>query len=120
MTVVRTSGFRVPPSFRPQAEELVAGLVAAVRAGEPGTRLFLALQDEAEPARFTLLGVYDDAEAEGEHEKAEWTRRFVNALDGHLVGSISRLAYKEVPASGGEEGAPDPGDEPTQEAPGGE
>ncbi len=96
MTVVRTAGFRVRPESRGHAEATVAALTAAVRAGEPGTRLFLALQDKAEPLRFTLLMVFDDDAAEAVHNAANWSKAFGAALNGHVAGGFSYLEYTEL------------------------
>jgi len=100
VAIVRTAGFRVRPGSRKYAEELVATLATAVRAGTPGTRLFLALQDSAEPARFTLVTIFDDAESETAHNAAAWSRTFGVALNGHLEGGFSYLEYAEVPGAG--------------------
>ncbi len=104
MAIIRTAGFRVRPESRHQAEGAVAMLAAAVGAGEPGTRLFLPLQDKADPLRFTLLMVFDDDNAEAAHNAAEWSRAFGAGLDGHVAGGFSYLEYTEVSAVG----EPDP------------
>ncbi len=99
MTIVRTAGFRIQPRSREHVETLVATFTAAVRANEPGARLVLALQDRAEPTRFTIVTIFDDAEAETAHNAAEWSRAFGTALNGHLAGGFSFLEYDEVPGT---------------------
>jgi quinol monooxygenase YgiN len=100
MAIIRTAGFRVRPESLHHAEGAVAMLSAAVRAGEPGTSLFLPLQDKADPVRFTLLMVFDDDEAEAAHNAAEWSKAFGAGLVGHLAGGFSFLEYTEVSAVG--------------------
>jgi quinol monooxygenase YgiN len=103
VAIVRTAGFRARPESLPQVEGAVAMLSAAVRAGEPGTRLFLALQDKADPVRFTLLMVFDDDQAEAAHNSADWSKAFGAGLVGHLAGGFSFLEYVEVTADRGAE-----------------
>jgi quinol monooxygenase YgiN len=105
VTIIRTAGFRARPESLHQVEGAVAMLSAAVRAAEPGTRLFLPLQDKADPLRFTLLMVFDDDEAETVHNGAEWSKAFGAGLVGHLAGGFSFLEYVEV--------TPDRGADPT-------
>jgi len=100
VTIIRTAGFRARPESRHQVEGAVAMLSAAVRAGEPGTRLFLPLQDQADPLRFTLLMVFDDDAAEAVHNAADWSKAFGAGLVGHLAGGFSFLEYTEVSAAG--------------------
>lgn len=99
MAIVRTAGFRARPESRAHAQAAVVALTEAVRAGEPGTRLFLPLQDRAEPLRFTLLMVFDDEASEAAHNAAEWSKAFGAALNGHTVGGFSYLEYAEVPGT---------------------
>jgi quinol monooxygenase YgiN len=99
--IVRTAGFRVLPQSQAHAEGLVATFIAAVRAGEPGTRLILALQDRAEPTRITILTIFEDAEAEAAHNAAESSRTFGKSLNGHLAGGFSYLEYALVPGTDG-------------------
>ncbi len=103
MTVIRTAGFRARPESLHQVEGAVAMFGAAVRASEPGTRLFLPLQDKADPLRFTLLMVFDDDEAEAAHNAADWSKAFGAGLAGHLAGGFSFLEYIEVTADRGAE-----------------
>jgi len=100
VTIVRTAGFRVLPDSVDHAREVVAAVTAAVRAGEPGTRLFLPLQDGADPVRFTVLMIFDDDEAEAAHNAADWSKAFGTGLAGHLAGGFSFLQYVEVPVIG--------------------
>ena len=101
MTIIRTAGFRARPESLHQVEGAVAMFGAAVRASEPGTRLFLPLQDKADPLRFTLLMVFDDDEAEAAHNAADWSKAFGAGLAGHLAGGFSFLEYIEVTADRG-------------------
>jgi quinol monooxygenase YgiN len=96
VAIVRTAGFRVRPESCAHAAGVVAAFAAAIRDGEPGTRLLVALQDKAEPTRFTLLTVFDDEAASAFHDAAEWSRAFGAALSGDLASAFSFLEYVEV------------------------
>ena len=100
MTIIRTAGFRIRPESRHQVEGAVAMFSAAVRAGEPGTRLYLPLQDKGDPLRVTLLMVFDDDAAEAAHNRADWSKAFGAGIVGHLAGGFSFLEYTEVSAYG--------------------
>lgn len=96
MPVYKTARFAV------RSEELEACLAAIrefvryIDENEPGTRLYLALQEEGEVTRFLHVFVFDDAAAEQRHTGSEAVRRFTGSLYPRTVAPVEFTEYRAV------------------------
>lgn len=94
--MIRTASFRVKPDRIELVETVVNRFVEAVAEGEPGTRLYLSLRNNADPTAFLQLMIFEDAAAEAAHAGTEWVKRFTAGLYPNLVGGVSFTGYSYV------------------------
>jgi quinol monooxygenase YgiN len=87
MPIYQTGGYQVRPSAVKKVEAAIKEFVEHVRAHEPGTRMYLAWQQEDDPTRFLHLFIFEDAEAQARHGESEAVRRFEAVYSPELVGS---------------------------------
>lgn len=75
-------------------ETAMTSLIAEVRANEPGCRLYTLVKDPAEPAVYTVMELYDDAEAVAAHGASAHFRAAQPQLAACLSGppTIKRFA----------------------------
>ena len=73
--LVRTASFQVKPEMLHEAEEVVRQFVAAVKDNEPGTRLYVSLQDKDDPTKFLHLMIFEDDCGEDDHSATTWVSR---------------------------------------------
>ena len=60
MSVYGTARFSVKPEALDRSRSAIEDFVSYVRASEPGTKLYLSLQDRADPTRFLHVMIFDD------------------------------------------------------------
>jgi quinol monooxygenase YgiN len=96
MPVYRTARFDVRPEAVEECLAAIRELVESVRSNEPGTRLYVSLQDKVHPPRFTHFMIFEDEAADQRHQGAEATRRFMERLTPLVVGGVQVKDFKAV------------------------
>jgi quinol monooxygenase YgiN len=88
MAIYKTATYLVRQESVPKVKEIVESYIQDIRAREPGTVLYLALQDMLNPQRFIHVYAFADEAAETRHHDAAITREFTRALTAELVGDV--------------------------------
>ncbi len=96
MAIYGTARFSVKPEALDRCRSAIEEFVSYVRANEPATRLYLSLQDQANPTRFLHLFVFEDEAAEHVHSNSEAVKRFTDALYPETVDGATFEKYTAV------------------------
>jgi quinol monooxygenase YgiN len=88
MPVYKTARFDVRPETLDECLAAVREFVDEIRATQPGTRLYVSMQDKVHPTRFSHFMIFEDAAAEEEHRSSEATKRFTSRLNPHVIGGV--------------------------------
>jgi quinol monooxygenase YgiN len=89
MSIYRTASFHVRSESLETCKEGIRNFVAEIKEGEPGTRMYVSLQDQINPNHFMHFFVFEDEAAEAAHNKSDITRRFSQFLMPELAGPVA-------------------------------
>ena len=96
MPIYKTASFLVRAGRLDRCTEAVRQFVSEIQRTEPGTQLYLSLQDQVNPHRFMHVFVFEDERAETIHREAEATKRFTELLYPELIGEVKFGDYTLV------------------------
>ena len=96
MPVYGTARFSVKPEALDRCRSAIEEFVSYVRASEPGTKLYLSLQDRADPTRFLHLFGFEDEAAEHVHSNSDAVKRFTDVLYPETVDGVAFEKYTAV------------------------
>lgn len=99
MAIYKTARFRVKPGSLARCRAAIEEFVAYIREHEPGTRLYLALQEKRDPESFLHLMIFADAGAEESHRTSPGVQKFVAILYPETVAGVDFTDFTEVAAS---------------------
>ena len=88
MPIYKTASFLVRAGSLDRCTEAVRQFVAEMQQTEPGTQLYVSLQDQLNPHRFTHFFIFEDERAEAIHREAPATKRFTELLYPELIGEV--------------------------------
>lgn len=100
MPIFTTATFRVRPDSLEKCERAAARFVERIRLEEPGTRVYLSLQDNAERTRFLHVMIFDDEQAEEAHRHSPATTEFTTLLYPELLGGVDFHDYRLIAGAG--------------------
>ncbi len=80
MSIYQTARFRVSPEGLARCEAAIRDFVEYVKSREPGTLLYISLQDVQDPTSFLHYFIFQDEEARDEHTSSDGVRRFTDIL----------------------------------------
>lgn len=96
MAIHGTARFGVKPEALDRCRSAMEEFVSSVRANEPGTRLYLSLQDREDPTRFLHVMIFEDEAAEDLHANSEAVKRFTDVLYPETVDGMTFDRYTPV------------------------
>jgi quinol monooxygenase YgiN len=80
MPIYQTARFKVHPESLAKCEAAIKEFVDYLRAHEPGTLLYTALQDASDPTSFLHFFIFTDEAARDLHASSEGVQRFTDVL----------------------------------------
>lgn len=86
MAIYKTAQFQVKPDSMDRCKEAIEEFVEYVKSNEPGTRLYLSLQSQANPTEFVHFFIFEDPSAEEIHRASEAVEKFTSVLYPELIG----------------------------------
>jgi len=99
MAIHMTAEYRVRPDAVDACLAALRGLLEAVGRDEPGTRHYVAWQDERDPVHFVHHFVFEDEAAEQRHRASEAVKKFTSTLYPQTVSGVHFTRYREVASS---------------------
>jgi len=86
MPIYQTATYQVKPQAVDKVKQAIEEFVQYVRASEPGTRMYVAWQQQTDPTRFIHLFIFADEAAMSRHSESEAVKRFESIYSPELVG----------------------------------
>lgn len=96
MAIYGTARFGVKPEALDRCRSTIEEFVTYVRANEPGTKLYLSLQDAEEPTRFLHVMIFEDEAAENIHTNSAAVDRFTGVLYPETVDGVTFERFSPV------------------------
>ena len=86
MAIYQTATYQVKPGAVDRVKRAIEEFVRYVQANEPGTRMYVAWQQQDDPTRFIHLFIFEDTAAQTIHSESEAVNRFESVYSPELVG----------------------------------
>ncbi len=86
MAIYQTATYQVRPQAVDKVKQAIEEFVRYVKANEPGTRMYVAWQQQNDPTRFIHLFIFEDEAALTRHSESQAVKRFESIYSPELVG----------------------------------
>jgi quinol monooxygenase YgiN len=86
MPIYQTASYKVRPQGVAIVKQAIEEFVDYVCVNEPGTRMYVAWQQQDDPTRFIHLFIFADAAAQAIHSESAAVKRFESVYSPELVG----------------------------------
>ena len=86
MPLYQTGGYCVKAAAVEKVKRAIVEFVQYVKDNEPGTEMYLAWQEQADPTRFLHLFRFKDEAAQQKHGESAAVRKFESVYAPDLVG----------------------------------
>ena len=86
MPIYTIAEYRVRKSGIEKVKRAIQEFVPFVKTNEPGTRMYLAWQQEKDPTRFVHFFIFEDEAAHAVHSRSDAVKRFEAAYRPELDG----------------------------------
>ena len=86
MPIYTIAEYQVRPAGVEKVKRAIQEFVEYVKAKEPGTRMYLAWNQQADPTRFVHFFIFENEAAHKVHSESEAVKRFEAAYRPELVG----------------------------------
>jgi quinol monooxygenase YgiN len=84
MPIQTIAHYRVKPSGVDKVKRAIAEFVAYVRANEPGSKVYVAWQQQDDPTRFVHFFIFENEAAHTTHSRSAAVKRFEEAYRPEL------------------------------------
>ena len=84
MPIQTIAHYRVKPSGVDKVKRAIAEFVAYVRANEPGSKVYVAWQQQDDPTRFVHFFIFENEAAHTVHSRSAAVKRFEEAYGPEL------------------------------------
>ncbi|QPJ61904.1 MAG: hypothetical protein G3M70_08470 [Candidatus Nitronauta litoralis] len=92
MPVCMSARYQVRKDQLEQCRKTVAQFVTYIKANEPSTLLYMAMQEPVDETRFLHIMIFEDEQAITKHQNSPATRRFVETI---YPSAVEPLEFKE-------------------------
>ena len=96
MPIFKTARYQVRPESVEKCKEAVRTFVEHIKANEPGTLRYTAMQQPDDPTRFLHFMIFEDKAAEDKHGNSEAVRRFTDVLYPETLAPVEFNDYTIV------------------------
>jgi quinol monooxygenase YgiN len=96
--IYQTARFQVRPKALDKCKQAIQEFVDYVRANEPGTLQYLAMQDTHDATRFLHVFIFVDAAARDCHASSDAVKRFTDVLYPNTLALVEFTEYNVVAA----------------------
>jgi quinol monooxygenase YgiN len=86
MAIYQTATYQVKPRSVEKVKRAIEEFVQYVKANEPGTQMYVAWQQQANPTHFLHLFIFTDSAAQAIHSESEAVKRFEAVYSPELTG----------------------------------
>ncbi len=86
MAIYQTATYQVKPQAVDKVKRAIEEFVRYVQANEPGTRMYVAWQQQEDPTRFIHLFIFEDEAAQTIHSESKAVNLFESVYSPELVG----------------------------------
>ena len=93
MPIFRTARYQVKADSVERAQQANRLFVEFVKANEPKTHVYAALQQGDDPTKFMNYMIFEDEAAEERHRSSDGVKRFTDALYPLLVADVAFTGY---------------------------
>lgn len=94
--IYQTARFKVKPGALEKCKEAIREFVDAIRADEPETRMYLALNEDGDPTRFLHVFIFENDIARDRHANSDAVKRFTVILYPNCVAPVEFTEYMRV------------------------
>lgn len=96
MPIYMTARFQVRPESVEKCRQAIREFIDHIRANEPGTGLYMALEDSKDPTQFLHVFWFASEEAQQTHRTSEAVGRFTSILYPETVAGVEFTNYELV------------------------